>query len=458
MPSIVSTGIGSGLDVNSLVSQIVAAERAPLEARLTRADARLTSEFTAISQLKGALGTFQTALASLRKADDFQLRTVAVSDADAFAAKADSDSAPGSYEIEIRSLATAEQLVSPTFVGGPTTVVGTGTLTIGSGAASFTVTLTPDANTLADLRDAINDAVTNTGVRATLINTTGGARLLLSGTSTGASEVIRVNASGGDGGLAQFERDPPAPSALTVARAAADAVVMVSGFEIRSASNTIDNAIDGIELTLKEAEVGKTMTLDVGNDVSGIRGKLDSFVSAYNSLASVIGRLRSFNPETRAAGPLLGDSMLRSIESQLRRLVTEPVAGIDGQFSTLASMGVTTSVSGTMTVDAARLQSAMNTDPRAIERLFSGTGGLGSRLYTFTEARLAGGAEIATRDSGIAARRKSLDKDRQSLELRITQIQARYLRQFNSLDSVLSQLQQTQKYLTQQLSQAGRTG
>ena len=450
-----SSGLG---DINALVSQLVASERAPYETRLTRVDTKLTTEFSAISQLKGAFTSFQNALASLREADDFQLRKVVVSDTDAFEATAGPASAPGSYEIEIRALARSEQLVSASFAGGPTSVVGTGTLDISMGANSFTVTIDSAANTLADVRDAINNAVNNTGVRATIINATGGARLVLTGAQTGASQALRVIPTGGDGGLAQIAHDPPATSNLSVVRAASDAVVSVSGFEVRSSSNIIETAIDGIKLTLKEADVGRIMTLDVEADAAAIRGKVDAFVSAYNSLATLMGRLRSYDPQTRAAGPLLGDSMLRGIESQLRRIVSEPLPGAEGQFTTLASMGITTTVGGTLTVDAARLTRATSTDPRAIERLFSGTGGLATRLYTFAEQRLASGAEIATRDAGLTTRRKLLEKDREALQARMAQVQARYLRQFNSLDSLLSRMQQTQTYLSQQLGAANPGG
>jgi flagellar hook-associated protein 2 len=450
MPTITSSGVGSGLDVSSLVSQLVAAERAPLQARITRSDLKLTTELTAVGQLKGALSGFQTALTGLRLSDAFELRTTRVEDETSFRATATPDAAPGTYDIEVLQLATPARLASSAF-SGPTAVVGTGTLTVAVGSTSFDVTLAAPANTLADVRDAINDATGNTVVRATLITGVDGTRLVLTGTATGTANGISVTAAGGNVGLDQLAYQPGGVQNLTVLSAAQDAIVRVQGFEARGATNSLDGVIEGVTLQLAEAEVGKITRLTVGVDDAGIRGKLDAFISAYNNVAKTIASLRSWNAETKKAGPLLGDSMLRSIEAQLRKFISEPVEGALSPYTTLASLGVTTNASGALEVSKTKFDAAMAASPAALRRLFTGETGLAGAMFTYIGGRLAADGEIGSRDASLAARRQDITKQTTALEARMVQIQARYQRQFNSLDTLLGKLQSTSSYLVQQL-------
>ena len=239
MTAITSAGAGSGLDVNSLVTQLVAADRAPYDNRLNQADAKLTTEFSALSQLKGAMSSFQSALSSMKDTSSYILRKATVGDATAFTATASSSAVAGSYDIDIVQLAKAAQLKSVPFLSGATTVIGTGTLVLSMGATSFNVTLTAPKNTLADIRDAINSAADNPGINAAVVTGVSGAQLVLTGTATGVANAIKVTTSGGDGGLAQLVYDPPTTTALTPINAAQRApIVNVSGITVNSASNT----------------------------------------------------------------------------------------------------------------------------------------------------------------------------------------------------------------------------
>ncbi len=453
MATLSSTGVGSGLQVNDLVAQLVAAERAPYDARISRADTKITTEFSALSQLKAAMSSFQSALTTLKDAKSYTLKSVAVGDEDAFAATADGAAAPGTYDVEIQKLALAAQLKSIPFVGGASSAVGTGTLMITMGGTAFSVTLDNAHNTLADVRDAINSASGNPGVRATLVKGSDGTRLVLTGSKTGAANAITVHASGGDGGLAQLEYSPPGTMAMLPINAAQDAVVVLSGIEVHSADNTIEDAIDGVTLTLKKAELGTTVSLKVANDDTGIKGSVSNFVSAYNVLATQIAKLRSYDAETKAAGPMLGDPMLRGIEAQLRRIVSDPVSTATKPYTTLASLGITTTATGTLALDDAKFNAAMAANPAVASSVFGSTDGVAKRLDTFLTSHLATGGDIALRDDGITTRRKDLTKQKESLDARMAVIQARYLKQFNALDTLLTKMQSTSSYLASQLSQ-----
>jgi flagellar hook-associated protein 2 len=457
MAAITSAGAGSGLDVNSLVTQLVAADRAPYDSRLATADTKLTTEFSALSQLKGAMSSFQSALSTMKDTTSYVLRKANVGDPTAFTATLGSSAVAGSYDIDIVQLAKAAQLKSAPFPGGATSVVGTGTLLLSMGAATFSVTLAAPANTLADVRDAINSASGNPGINAALVNGVSGAQLVLTGTATGATNAIKVTTSGGDGGLAQLVYDPPTTTALIPINAAQDAIVNVSGIAVNSASNTIDKAIDGVTLNLLKADPGTAVSLSVTNDSSGVQTRVNSFVSAYNVLANQIAKLRSYDPATKAAGPMLGDAMLLNIESQMRRLMSAPVSGVTGPYTSLASLGITSSVSGTLSVDSTKLQAALTADPKAVGAVFGSTKGVAGTLYTFLDSHLSSTGDITHRDATITANRKDLADRKQALDDRMAIVQARYQKQFNALDQLLTQMQSTSSYLVKQLSTQSST-
>lgn len=453
MPTITSTGVGSGLDINSLVSQLVAAERAAPEQRMVREDAKLTTEFTALASLKGAMSSFRTAVAALRLSTSLDLRKATVGDDTAFTASATGQAAAGSYDVEVVQLATAARIGSALYPTGPDSVVGTGTLNISVGGSSFSIEIGESNDQLGQIRDAINASEDNPGVRATLIRDSGGtgSYLVLTGTATGAANAISVSATNADAGLAQLVSDL---NAADVDRdvVAQDAIVFVSGYEIHSTTNTVSGAVDGVTLNLLKAEEGTLVSLNIERDDAAIQKKVEGFVSAFNALAQQITNLSRYDAATQSAGPLLGDAMLRGVDSQVRRIMGEAVSGLAGNYTTLASLGISTTATGTLQLDSAKLQTALQADAAAVANVFGSDNGVAKRLDTFLGERLSVGGELAARDDRIANRRKELEVRREALEARMEVIQARYLRQFTALDTMLSQLQSTSSFLSQQLS------
>lgn len=453
MATVPSTGsAGGALDVATLVGQLVAAERAPEDKRLTKIDAQLTTELSAVSQLKGALSTFQSSLLGLKDSTALSLRTATSSDETTFSASATSSAAPGSYTVRVVQLAKAAQLTSGAFAAGPTSAVGYGTLTLSIGGKSFDVTLDAAHNTLADIQDAINAAPGNAGVQASILTTGDGSRLILTGNATGAANAVTVTQSGGDGGLSQLVYNPPAASSMTLTTAAQDATVNINGFATYSATNTVAGAIGGVVLTLKKEAPTTDLTLTVAADNASVQTKVQAFVSAYNTLAQQMASLRSYDATNQKAGPLLGDAMLQGIESKLRSLVSGFVVGSSAPYQTLSSIGVSFAADGTLAFDAAKYQKAVAADPNVVSKLFAGTNGVGKLAYTYLDSQLAAKGAFATRNDSIAARRKDLVARQDALNVRMQVFQARYTKQFSALDSLLTQMQSTSNFLTQQLS------
>jgi len=459
MAGLSSPGLGSGLDINSLVSQLVAAEKAPAQAQITRSQTSTATSISALGQLKGALGAFNTALASLKSLESFSTRSATASDAKIFTASATIAASEGSYDIQVESLASAHQLTSDPFVDGAAQVVGTGTLTIGSGDKSFQVSIDASHNTLAQVRDAINQATGNDNlVRATIVNAADGAHLVLSATATGEDAAITVAQADGDGGLARLAYNPSLTTNYTEQREAADSVVFIAGFEHRGATNTITDAIEGVSITVLDAEPGEIFTLTIANDTAATTGRIKNFVEQYNALAKTIASLRGYEPTTKKAGPLLGDSMLRGIEGDLRNKLTDTVSGLAGPYQSLASLGITTEKDGTLKLDAAKLNTAMTSDYDGVAALFSSTNGVAARLSDSLTPRLAADAEMDVRSKRLNQKSVELTKTQAALEARMLKVEARYRAQFIALDSLLSKLQGESSFLTQQLSSIAQIG
>jgi flagellar hook-associated protein 2 len=452
MATLQSPGIGSGLDINSLVDKLMTAERTPLEAQITRRESKATLQISALAQLKGALATFKGALDPLKTVAAFSPRTATSGDDAIFTAAATSSAATGTYDIEVVSLASAQQLASGAFLTGPTTAVGTGTLTVSLGATSMNLTIDSTNNTLAGIRDAINGSLTNPGVQATLINETGGSRLILTSSKTGEANTIKVTQAGGDGGLAQLVYDPGVTTNLTQRKGAADAHIRIATFDHKSATNTVSDAIDGVTLNLTDISAGDTVTLSVTNDDATLTDRVKNFVAQYNSLYGTFAKLRSYTPTTRQAGPMLGDALLRGVEDEMRSDLTNPVAGMTGDYTSLASIGITKKADGTLVLDDVKFKKSVDTNRTAVAGIFGSENGIAARLATHIADRLATGAAISSRDQSLQKSLVDIQDSKAALDARMTKLETTYRKQFTALDGLLAQMQTTSSYLSQQLA------
>ena len=445
MSTISSTGIGSGLDIDSLVSKLVAAERSAGQSRIDNKKTKLTEQFSAMATLMGGMSAFQSSLNALVSSSSFNSRKVSVSDEAAFTAKATSSAAAGSYDVQVERLAKASQLGSAAFESA-SSKLGTGKLTISVGDSSFSVDVVEGANSVANIRDAINKSSANKGVQASLLTDVDGTHLVLTSTRTGADRALTVTASGGDGGLDKLVYDPDGSGTtnMELRSPGQDAVLFVAGYEIHSGSNTVSTAIEGVTLTLKApTEQGSTSLLTVERDDTAIQDAAKKFVDAYNSLAGTIKSLSRYDVSTQAAGTLLGDSMLRNIESQVRNLVSSPVAGVSGNYTTLASLGITTQADGKLKLDPVRFNAALEASPGAVSDIFTSEKGVAVRLADLMASKTSATGELTTRSSNITDSLVELKDQQDVLNARMKVVEERYFKQFNALDTLLAQLNTT---------------
>ncbi len=256
MATLTTSGLGSGLDIAGIVDKLVAAERAPIANRLTAKESKANELLSALGQFKSSLSTFKDSLTPLKELSTFQGRKITVGDNEVFTATASETSRPGSYSVEVTALAAAHR-ISSAAQPDATTAVGTGIISITVNGTTAQIAIGTGASSLNDIRDAINAAPDNPGVRATIVTGTGGAHLVVSATKTGTENAITMAISGGDGGLAPFVYAAGGPSnTMTQLDAAADASVTIDGITVSSATNTITSAIEGVTLNLVKTDAG----------------------------------------------------------------------------------------------------------------------------------------------------------------------------------------------------------
>ena len=452
MTSITSTGIGSGLDVSGLVQQLVTAEGRATEIRIAQQEARAQAKLSAYGSLKSALSTFGDELEKMSDLDALLARKGSTGDESLRTVSVAETAVPASYDVEVVQLAQAQKLESGAFAGADA-VVGTGTLTIAVGTETFSLTIDSENNTLEGIRDAINAAVDNKGVAATIVNGDSGSYLILAGENTGSDQSIVVTQSDGDGGLSVLEYDPANMlESLTERQAAQDAQLRIDGVDVTSDNNVVTGAIEGVTLTLVAANPGTTTEVSIENDVAAVRDQIKSFVDGYNALIDAFDAQTGFDPETEIAGPLLGDLTVRGVRDQLRRELTIEVTDIDASFSSLLDIGIETDVDGKLTVNDSKLDEALGSEFSKLGQLFASSDGYAVRLSGVIDGYLDEEEGILTaRTDGLDRTIEGFAEQREVLRVRLESLESRLLRQFNALDALVSELTTTSSFLTQQL-------
>lgn len=453
MGTISSLGIGSGLDLNGLLDQLKDAEReklVPIERQIKTEDTKIT----AFGQLKGALSKLQDAAETLNSGDLYSSLSASTS-GDSVGAAADKDAMPGSYRINVETLATRGTLASGNSTGDLTDVVAASAqnmeLTFGDGTTQ-SVAIEADS-TLEDVRDAIN-ADEESGVNASIINDGTGYRLALSSRATGADASISGFSFDGD---ATISADDALVADGGTLQAGTDAALTVNGIGITSANNQVEDAIQGVTLNLKE-EGESTVTVE--QDTLAVREAVNGFVDAYNDLKDTTGKLTSFNAETGQAGQLNGDSTVRMVESRLRNVVGG-MGNSGSDFSMLSDIGISLEVDGSLSVDSDKLDDVLSSDQQALSDFFAGvddSDGFAARLEGSVSQMLSDNGSVEGAISSAENRVESLGQRYASMEQSVDRAVARYRTQFSQLDGMVAQMNQTSSYLTQQFDALSQMG
>lgn len=453
MASVSSLGVGTGTDLGTLLTKLVAAESTPLT-QLNTQQTTQKNKLSAIGQLKSSLDTLKTSVQAFSTASTFQAYQSTVADSSYATATATGLASAGSYTLRVDSLAKANKLQStanPTVSAGTLSIelgnITTGSFVAKSGTTAINVNFT--GSTLEELRTAINDA--SAGVTASIINGTSGKQLVLTSNETGANNTIRLS---GTSGLSGLSFNPLASdTSFTVSSAAQDASIKLDGTTITSSTNTVTDAVTGVSINLLKAHSASaptdTTTLTVSPDTSAMSTKLNAFVTAWNNLNSLSKTLTKYDATTKTAATLNGDGTPSSIASQLRSVLFSSPSGASSTYPRLADIGISLAADGSMTLDSSKLSTAMTTNLAAVT---STAAAFGSAFKTAITDMTDSDGLITNRQSALNRIISGMDTRRTELQRRIDAIQAKYQKQFTALDVTMGQLTTQSTYLTQQLA------
>jgi flagellar hook-associated protein 2 len=432
---ITSTGIGSGLDIGAIVSSLTTAFGAAQTSQLTNQQSTLDSQVSGYGTFTAALDTLKLALPALQDPSQLAGFAAAVADKTIATATTSSDAVAGTFSLQVNNLATVATATSAAL--SASTAVGTGTLTISAGGSSTAITIDSSNNTLAGIAAAINSAP-NAGVSASVIATTGGSRLVLTGTNTGAANQITVTPSGGDGGLASL--------ALTTVPAQ-DASYTINNFPASSASNVVANAVTGVTLDLQQASApGTSTTLTVSPDTSSAQTAIDGFVTAVNGVLSSIQTLTSYDPSTQQAGPLNGNATLEAFQNQLQNILGK-FTNAGGGVKSLTDLGITAGTDGTYTSNDTTLGNALSASLASVGNLLGGTNGIATQISNLVDNYTKPGGLLDTINQGLQTSLTNVSQQQTALAAQMAAYSARLTAEYNAMDTAVALLKQTQTYL-----------
>jgi flagellar hook-associated protein 2 len=479
MATITSLGVGSGLDLNTIVTQLVALEKKPLQ-QMQSAASDLSSKVSIYGRISSLFSSLQDASNKLTDPTLWQSTKVSSSDANTVSVTAGSGAAAGNYAVSVQALAGNQTVAANTALAAATDLVGAGTLTLETGSwnadqSAFTAKSggTPlaisvsDTDTLQSLRDKINSA--GAGVTASLVSDANGVRLTLRSNDSGAANGFRLAVSDTDGvtsddaGLSRFAFDPAAGvSGMALKQAAANAAATVNGIPVESATNDITGAIDGLTFTLRAKTTGTPVSLSATRDKDTVVATIKSFADAYNALAGFLSTQTKYDATSKTGGPLQGEAAANSLQSQLRNLLNNS-SGASSVFSRLSDIGLQSQRDGTLVVSDTKLSAAAN-NLTELKKAFAnsdstvaGNNGFARRYATLASQVLGTDGTVTIRTQGLQKAITRNSDDQAKLNDRVDLFQQRLVAQYTQLDSNVAKLNSLSSYVTQQIAQMNKT-
>lgn len=470
------TGIATGNDYTSLISSIVALEKAPKQTQLDTLEKNATTKLTSLGSLKSAISAFQTALSTLNSPSTFLARTAKSSDEAIFKATATQSAAAGSYQIQVSQLAASSKVALQSIANSADAKFNTGALKISLGDTEvLNLQIDDTNNSLAGVRDAINKQSSESGVTATVVTDSSGSRLVLNSTKPGDGKDIKVEVSNegsnGDTSLSKLAFDPATAkslASLTDAEKAAglggyvtkaqSANLTVDGLSVVSDTNTVTSAIEGVSINLtKVTAADSPVTLTVARDEAGVKANVQKFVDAYNTLITFTNAQTKVtsvgDDKAPVTGALVGDSSVRSLLNAVRTEIVSPGEGGSSTYNTLASLGITTNPKdGTLKIDDDKLTKAVSSDFEGVAAYFTGDNGLANRLSTRLKPYTDSAGILDQRTDMLQKTISSVDKQQKDLDTRIAALQERLNKQFSAMDNLVAELTKTGNQLISQLN------
>jgi flagellar hook-associated protein 2 len=473
--SISSAGIGSGLDVSSIVSSLMAVERLPLT-KLQTTGSTMQTKLSAFGQMQSLVSAFRDASAALYNADAFSVTSASSSDPTAVSAGSTAQAVPGAYAVSVSALSATQSAVSASgqFTSS-TDVVGTGTLTLTlgtwnagqtaftpkTGTTSVAIPIGASENTLAGIRDKINAA--NAGVSATIVTDATGSRLALQSSATGADNGFRLSVADADGnntnaaGLSRLAFDPPAGAArMTLTQSAANTQATINGIAVTTPNNTLTDVVGGISFSLGKVTT-VPVTVNVTRNTDSVKNLMTSFVAAYNALNGFLSSATQYDAATKKAALLQGDATTTGLQNQLRQMVGQPGLASPA-FGSLSDVGLEFQKDGTLKLNDTKVTAALKKLPELttamshVDATKPANNGFAKRLATWADGLLGTDGALTGKSKSIQSQIASNQKDQDKFSDRLTATEARIRSQYTALDKTMSNANALSKYVQQQIT------
>jgi flagellar hook-associated protein 2 len=446
---ITSTGIGSGLNIGAIVSELTTAEGAGQQTQITNQTTTINAQLSAFGTFSSSLSTLQATLATLEDPTELAGFSATVADKTIASASTDSTAVAGQYALTVQNLATSTSLSSAPYASAAT-VVGTGTLNIAVGNQSTSIAISSSNDTLSGIAAAINSATDNPGVSASVITTSQGARLEISGTQTGAANALTITETDGGTGLSGLTYSASATTnGLTQTEAATDANFTINGYAATSASNTVTSAISGVTLDLiAPTATGASTTLTIAPDTSAAQTSIATFVTAVNGVLSAIQTLGGYDATTQTAGALNGNATLEAFQDQLENVLDTVTSGGSSGIGSLADLGITTDAqTGQLDSDSGKLTNALSENLSAVGNLLGGSTGIATKLNTLLNSYTQPGGLLDSITQGLQTNLSNVQKQQTALTAQLAAYSATLTTQYNAMDAAVAALKETQTYL-----------
>ncbi|MDH0865128.1 flagellar filament capping protein FliD [Mitsuaria sp. GD03876] len=483
MASITSTGLGSGLDVESIVTKLVSLEKQPITDLQSRTDT-IKTQISEYGKIKSAFSAMRDAAAKLSNPSTWAALTATSSDTTMATVIAGAGSGAGSYTLSVANLASPQSLASKAFATNATVGSGSMTIELGqwsadnstftgkSGTSPVSVSISA-TDTLSSIRDKINGS--GAGVLASVVTDASGQRLVIRSRDTGEANGFRITTADDDGngsdasGLSALAYDPTSSvTSMTQNTAARNANLTVNGLSISSASNNIEGAVDGLTINLLKGGTvdgagnvtPAVSTITVGQDKDSVKKAINDFVTSYNSLMTLMRTDTKYDDANKTAGALQGDSTAVGLQSQLRN-ITASGSTLGGQFGRLSDLGLDIGADGTMKVNDTKLTSALGS-MADLKNLFMGVdnanpnnNGIATRWRAFADQVTGFDGSITTRTTGLQSRVTANGKRIDELNDRADAYEKRIRAQYTALDTQMAKLNDMQSYVNKITSMLG---
>lgn len=475
--SISSLGVGSGLDAESIVTQLVALQRQPIDA-LQTAKSDLDTQVSTFGQVQSYLSSLQGSANALSSLTTWRATTVSSGDTTAVSASVESGTPAGAYSITVSQLAKAQSVASSTYYAASSSTVGQGTMTISlgqwstdhssftqkSGSTPLTVTIGAEDNTLQKIADKINGA--GAGVLASVVHDANGYRLSIRSKDSGLENGFKITTTNEqDGGgvdigdLGALSYDPSAgTSDMTLMQEGQNAKAKINNLDVESASNTMTNVVDGLSLTLSKT-FSTAVDVTVSTDNATIKKAITDFATNYNNLVGYLRKQTAYNADTKKAAALQGDRTAINLMYQLRML-TAGNGGSSSVFTRLTDIGLEPQKDGTLKVDGTKLDDAVGNLPELKNMLYNdasggSTDGIARKFKSYLDGMLGDDGPMETKTEGLNARIKDNQDQQARLEDRVSAYEKRIRAQYEALDTQMAQLSGLSNYVSQQMKLLG---